>query len=108
MTILSSIKIAPANRFSNTGNIARERSIVREWRRDFTHCSERSLNTVTSLQWTAMFKAFSGCKQFNREQVFRKSDDRPQLQRARHPHGNVIFFSAGGCDVVNACRMSEH
>src|SRR5207247_6041435 len=96
------------NRFSNTGNVARESAIVRERWRDFSHSSERSLDTATGLQWTAMLQTFSSRKQLDREQVFRKIDNRPQLQRTRHSHRHVIFFSAGGCDVVNAGWMSEH
>jgi hypothetical protein len=46
---LFAIKIAPPNRFSNTRNIAGERAIVRERRRDFSHSNERSLDTATSL-----------------------------------------------------------
>jgi hypothetical protein len=59
------IKIAPSNRFSNTRNIAGERTIVRERRHDFSHSSERSLDTATSLQRTAMFQTFGGCKQLD-------------------------------------------
>ena len=55
-----------------------------------------------------MFQTFSSREQLDGEQIFRKIDNRPQLQRARHSHGNVIFFSAGSCDVVNAGRMREH
>src|SRR4029453_7953488 len=102
------IKIAPSNCFGNTRNIARESAIVREWWSDVAHSCERSLDTATSLQWTALLQTFSRCKQLDGEQVFRKIDDRAQLQRTGHSHGHVIFFSAGGCDVVNAGRMSEH
>ena len=31
-----------------------------------------------------------------------------QFQRARHSHGNVIFFSTGGRDVVDAGGMREN
>src|SRR4029453_9705466 len=102
------IKVALPNRFSNTRDVARERAIVRERRHDFSHRNERPLATAASLQWTAMSQTCSGRKQLDGEQVFRKIHDRSQLQRARHSHGYVIFFSAGGCDVVNAGGMSEH
>src|SRR5215831_1266908 len=104
----SSIKIAPANRFSNTGDVARERTVVCEWWRELPHSSKCTLDTATSFQWMAMFQTFSSGKELDGEQIFRKIDDRPQLQRARHSHGYVIFFSAGRCDVVNAGRMREH
>jgi hypothetical protein len=90
----SSVKIASPNRFSNTGNIPRERAIVRKRRHDFSHSSECSPDTATGLQWTAMFQTFGGRKQLDGEQVFRKINYRPQLQRARHSHRHVIFFSA--------------
>jgi hypothetical protein len=66
---------------------------VRERRHEFTYTGERSLDTAAALQWTAMLQTLSGRKQLDGEQVFRKIDDRPQLQCARHSHGHVIFFS---------------
>src|SRR5215471_10796144 len=106
--LFAPFKIASPNGFSNTANIARERTIMRERRRHFSHSCECSLDTATSLQRTTMFQTLSGRKQFDGEQVFRKIDDRSQLQRARHSHGYMVFFPAGGCDVVNAGGMSEH
>ena len=81
---------------------------MRERRSDLPQRGECALDTATGFQRTAMFQTLSGSEQLDGEHVFRKVDNCPQFQRARHTHGHVVFFSARRRDVIDAGWMREH
>ena len=55
-----------------------------------------------------MLERFRRREQFDCEKILGKSDNRPQFERARHPHGNVVLLSARRRDIIDTRRMSEH
>ena len=55
-----------------------------------------------------MLERFRGCQQFDGKQIFRVFHDRPQFDRGRHPHRNMILLPGGSRDVVDAGGMRQH
>jgi hypothetical protein len=81
MTIRFSIKIAPTNGFSNTCNIARQRSIIRKLRRDLPQSCECALDTTTGFQRAAIVQTLSRRKELDVFAVLIERPRKPNLPR---------------------------
>src|ERR1700727_3148697 len=67
----------------------------------------RCLPAFRRFEWSEKIKSLGHCHGLDRQNVACIIDDSLQLGRSRHPHGDVVFLIARGCDRVDRCGMRQ-
>src|ERR1051325_1179115 len=98
------IEFAVSDSGGDAFDVGSERAVARETRSVGAHGIECALDAATGPQRRAVFETLCGGEQLYREQLLRILHDRTQLGRRRHAHRYMVFFAAGGRQIVHARR----
>jgi hypothetical protein len=96
------------NRIGNSGNVAGKRAILGKRQSQLPNGCMSPLNSNPAFQWPPMFESFSAGQKLNGNEMLGQINDPSQFERTGHPHRDMILFSAGSRNVIDARRVRQN